>query len=333
MSTQDPIIINYTNVGTWIPGVISLLGATADENTMSFDNKIGKGNMYKVDIDWGLGIRKMEALFHQPVIFERDAVPDHEKSYYVLLSNLSEQYLETITDNQHFKLGYTTEEGLYFSSPLLSTSFLIEPGKYYQIIYIIISHERVKDFITRQPETQHDLLQSIVDEDKPIYHLEYLDAPLLQMIKDINEEMTENRLNNLLLHSRTLELCYQILSRIEQRNTSKVVKIHPEDVKKLKEVRKQLLEGYKYDCPPIEEIAKKTGMSPTKFKKLFKQMFGHSYYQYYKNVRMYKAKELLEKGRMNVSEAGYLLGYNNLSKFSKAFKNKFHISPGKINNQ
>jgi len=33
---------------------------------------------------------------------------------------------------------------------------------------------------------------------------------------------------------------------------------------------------------------------------------------------------------MNVSEVGYLLGYNNLSKFSQAFKSMFHISPGSI---
>ena len=59
-------------------------------------------------------------------------------------------------------------------------------------------------------------------------------------------------------------------------------------------------------------------------------MFGDSYYQYYKQVRMHKAKQLLEQGDMNVSEVGYLLGYSNLSKFSQAFKSMFRISPGSI---
>lgn len=331
MGTQEPLIIHYTNPGTWLPEVTASLKATVNKNSLSFDNEIGKGTIYKVDIDWGLGVRKMKAFFHQPVIFERDPVPDFDKGHYILLSNLGEQSIETTTTDQQFELGYTSEEGIYFSSPLLSSSFFIEPGKNYHIIYIIISHDRVKDFIARQPERQHDLLQSIIDKDKPIYHVEYLDASLLQMLKDIDEEMNDDRLNNLLIHSRTLEFCYQILSRIEQRNASDVVKIHPDDVVKLKEVRKQLSEGYKLGCPPIEEMAKRTGMSPTKFKKLFRQMFGQSYYQYYKNVRMYKAKELLEKRKMNVSEVGYLLGYNNLSKFSRAFKSKFKTTPGKIN--
>lgn len=33
---------------------------------------------------------------------------------------------------------------------------------------------------------------------------------------------------------------------------------------------------------------------------------------------------------MNVSEVGYLLGYNNLSKFTRAFKNVFAVTPGSI---
>lgn len=332
MSTQDPLVIHYTNDEAWLPQISTLLKATITGHTLFFDNEIGKGNVYKVDIDWGLRIRKMQVKFHQPVVFTRDSISTSEKGYYVLIANLGEQYLETTTQHQHIKLGYTTDEGIYFSSPLLSASFSFTPEKHYHLIYIIITHERIKDFIRRQPQTQHALLESIIDKDKPLYHVEYLDAPLLHMLKDIDSDLRDDRPNNLRLHSRALDLCYQILNKVEKRNKTNTAKIHPDDITKLNQVRKQLSEGYKLECPPIEEMAKQVSMSPTKFKKLFRQMFGHSYYQFYKNVRMHKAKELLEQHKMNVSEVGYMLGYNNLSKFSRAFKDMFHTSPGKIVN-
>ncbi|MFT3705069.1 MAG: helix-turn-helix transcriptional regulator [Agriterribacter sp.] len=332
MSAQEPLVIHYTNDEAWLPQISTLLKATIDGNTLFFDNEIGKGNIYKISIDWGLRMRRMKVVFHQPVIFARDRIVQSEKGYYVLISNLGEQYLETTTADQHFKLGYTTDDGIYFSSPLLSASFSFKPGKHYHLIYIIITHERIKDFIRRQPQTQHDLLESIIDKNNPLYHVEYLDAPLLHMLREIDQNLYENRPNNLLLHSRALELCYQILNRVEKRNSKTAAKIHPDDIEKLNEVKKRLSEGYESACPPIEEVAKEIGMSPTKFKKLFKQMFGDSYYQFYKNVRMYKAKEMLQEHNMNVSEVGYRLGYNNLSKFSRAFKEKFHITPGKLTN-
>ena len=330
MSIQQPLTIHYTNDEAWLPQVSSLLKGEIDGDSMQFDNEIGKGKVYRVNIDWGLRIRKMQVVFHQPVIFERDPILHAKDGYYVLISNLGDQYLEAVTADQHFKLGYTTDEGIYFSSPLLSASFFFKPNKHYKLIYIVVTHERIKDFIKRQPLTQNSLLESIVDDNKPIYHVEHLDATLLHMLKDIDEEMCDERLNNLLIHSRALELCYNILSRVEKRNASHSSKIHPDDIKKLSEVRKLLTENYDQPCLPIEEMAKKIGMSPTKFKNLFKQMFGHSYYQYYHNIRMHKAKELLEKREMSVSEVGYLLGYSNLSKFSRAFKDKFHTNPSKV---
>ena len=106
--------------------------------------------------------------------------------------------------------------------------------------------------------------------------------------------------------------------------------MHPSEVLKLNEIRRAILEGYQLPCPPLHISAQHALMSPTKFKNLFKQLFGHTYYQFYKHVRMHKARELLLTEQINVSEVGYLLGYNNLSKFTKAFKDAFAITPGSI---
>lgn len=330
MGTQKVLRISYTNDERWFNTLVSQLKAVHTNDTASFDNEIGKGRFYKVDIDWGLQARKIEVCFRQPVIFSRKVTTHTLKGHYVLLSNLSDQYIEASTQQHQFRLGYSSHNGIYFSSPFLAATFTFQPNVWYHLIFVIITHERVKDFIARQPEIQYPLLQTIIDTNKPIYHVECLDAGLIAVLKDIDKNLNDQRANNLMLHSKILELCYKMLQKVDQRKSHASGKIHKEDIKKLNEVRSSLLNNYQEACPPINEVARKTAMSPTKFKKLFKQMFGHTYYQFYKNVRMHKAWELLEQHKMNASEVAYMLGYSNLSKFSKAFKNMFSITPGKL---
>ncbi len=54
-------------------------------------------------------------------------------------------------------------------------------------------------------------------------------------------------------------------------------------------------------------------------------------YEYYQKNRMHKAKELLETTKYSVSDVGSLLGYQNLSNFSHAFKKEFGQLPKDFN--
>jgi AraC-like DNA-binding protein len=329
MPALNPLLVSYKNDDDWFAQVAPQLKADFDDTRLTFDNEIGKGDFYRVDVEPGLRVRKIEVVFHQPVLFMRKSTT--HPGYYVLVANLSEQYLEARTQQQQFKLGYGSDNGLYFSSPYLSASYAFQPGVPYHLIFIILTYDRVRDFIDRQPPAQQQLLQTIVAKDKPVYHVECLDVHLMSLLKEMDKDLHEERPNNLLLHSKTLELCYHILQRVEQRRSNKSTRnIHEDDVVKLNEIRRLLLNQYEQACPPIEEAARTAAMSPTKFKNLFKQMYGHTYYQFYKNVRMHKARELLEQQKMNVSEVGYMLGYNNLSKFTKAFKDVFAVTPGSM---
>jgi len=329
MPAQEPLKIIYQNDDYWFPQIAPQLQAVYNDNVLSFDNEIGKGNFYKVDIEPGLRVRKIEVQFKQPVLFMRNSTTN--PGYYVIVSNLSEHYLETTTQEKVFKLGYNSENGLYFSSPFLTASYHFKPGITYHLIFVVLGYERVQSFIARQPGAQMDLLLTIIDKKHPLYHFEYMDSHFLTMLKEMDSQLNASRPNNLLLHARTLELCYYMLQRVQERQSKgSAKKIHQDDIAKLNEIKQSLMQHYQEPCPPIEQAAREAAMSPTKFKTLFRQMFGDTYYQFYKNVRMHKARELLREQKMNVSEVGYMLGYQNLSKFSKAFKDVFSIAPGEM---
>ena len=80
----------------------------------------------------------------------------------------------------------------------------------------------------------------------------------------------------------------------------------------------------------IPELAKNLSMSESKLTRLFRSAYGTSIHRYIQDQRLEKAAALIAGKSMNVSEAALHCGYSNMSWFSKAFKEKFGVSPKKF---
>ena len=76
----------------------------------------------------------------------------------------------------------------------------------------------------------------------------------------------------------------------------------------------------------LKNIARELGLSSFYFSKLFKKEEGMNYKDFVISVRMEKAKELIQEGKLNVNEVAIAVGYNNNTYFGKAFKNYFGIT-------
>lgn len=76
----------------------------------------------------------------------------------------------------------------------------------------------------------------------------------------------------------------------------------------------------------VEQLAKMVHMGQTAFYENFKNVMHLSPLQYAKSVKLYEAQKLIKDGK-NVSEAGYLVGYNSSAQFSREYKRHFGIVP------
>jgi AraC-like DNA-binding protein len=70
-------------------------------------------------------------------------------------------------------------------------------------------------------------------------------------------------------------------------------------------------------------------MSLSTFKRHFIKEYKISPGKWLQDKRLQKAKETLEEGNLKPSDIYLNFGYNNLSNFSIAYKNKFGYSPNK----
>lgn len=101
--------------------------------------------------------------------------------------------------------------------------------------------------------------------------------------------------------------------------------IQPEDTS-----FKRVIEQSIYSNLTIEEMAFLCNMSLSTFKRYFSKQFHESPGHWFRNKRLLKAKEKLEQEKLKPSDIYLDLGYNNLSNFSIAFKNKFGVNPSEV---
>lgn len=83
----------------------------------------------------------------------------------------------------------------------------------------------------------------------------------------------------------------------------------------------------------VERLGEKVAMSRTSFTEKFTKLVGMPPKNYLVNGRMQKAKRQLEIGNMVMIEIAEAAGYSSEAAFSKAFKQFFDITPGKIRRQ
>ncbi|MGB0902316.1 MAG: AraC family transcriptional regulator N-terminal domain-containing protein [Nereida ignava] len=77
----------------------------------------------------------------------------------------------------------------------------------------------------------------------------------------------------------------------------------------------------------VAELAKIASMSPSSFHEHFKSVTGTTPLQYQKDLRMIEAREILMRGACSVSTAGFEVGYESPTHFSRDYSRKFGCSP------
>jgi signal transduction histidine kinase/CheY-like chemotaxis protein/AraC-like DNA-binding protein len=77
----------------------------------------------------------------------------------------------------------------------------------------------------------------------------------------------------------------------------------------------------------IDDFAKNMGLSRMQLHRKLKTLLGVSATEFLRNERLKSAAILLKKGGTNISEIAYSVGFNDISYFSKCFKEMYGVTP------
>lgn len=95
---------------------------------------------------------------------------------------------------------------------------------------------------------------------------------------------------------------------------------------KVKQIKKEVTQNAEVYIT-IEEIAKKYNVSSRAFSDCFKEVYGKTYYVFIKEFRIKTAAELLSSTNRGIGDIAIEVGYQNASKFSKAFSDIIGATP------
>lgn len=80
----------------------------------------------------------------------------------------------------------------------------------------------------------------------------------------------------------------------------------------------------------LKALAAAAGLSEYHFLRMFKQSTGYTPHQYVISQRIERAKELLKKTDMSITEIAYLLGFSSSAHFTHHFHRKTGITPSEL---
>ena len=95
-------------------------------------------------------------------------------------------------------------------------------------------------------------------------------------------------------------------------------------IEKLQTVLEKQLSNSEFSS---EDFATEIGMSRMQLHRKLKSLLGVSATEFLRNERLKVSTELLKQGNGTISEIAYSVGFNDVSYFSKCFKEMYHCTP------
>ena len=198
---------------------------------------------------------------------------------------------------------------------------LLDTEAIYYCKLFFFSETKLKEFLDK-----HTKNKQIVKDEIPYFIIQndsYITS-YLNSLSTISEAPTVF-MNNL-LSVKFEELMLYLLQKYERKFE---IYLHSLIVKETSPFKK-IVESKIHSNLKLEEIAFLCNMSLSTFKRHFIKEYNVTPGKWLQDKRLQKAKETLEQDNLRASAIYLDFGYNNLSNFSIAFKNKFGINPSEI---
>jgi AraC-like DNA-binding protein len=303
----------------WLESMAQFFDSSIEKNRININPAYGEGYIQVQKLEDGADLVLTDISLNKDVYVHRQKSENkgllikyliHIPSSFLVVKNEDEEHV--ITD------------GVYVStSHSLDTNY-IKSGYRFQVLLFRLSFDWI-----RKHHNDDSLILNNEITNHPFFIYEKLTPTIQQLAKNLFQSNDSNSpYKYLTFKSIYAELLAKTLSLFDYRKNTPLKEVikNRQDVNLLLKIRGKLICDFEKGCPTIQSIAEEFGISPTKLKSNFKIFYGKSVFQYFQQERMELAKKMIESGH-SIADAGFKIGYSNLSKFSSAYKKHFGFNP------
>ncbi|PST83155.1 hypothetical protein C7T94_11175 [Pedobacter yulinensis] len=204
---------------------------------------------------------------------------------------------------------------------------ILIPGNTDVFAVIIVIHQ--SDLVELfNSGAEHSLLQDILAKEKPYLFEELLSPKMQQVAAQMFDPGVPEELSAFFYRVKAQELICLFFAALLERRDLRNHPLNASDVVMAYQVRDHVIADLGA-VPSLPALAGLANMSESKLKRLFRQIFGDSIYNYYQALRMREAANLIGRQGLSVAETGYRLGFTNLSHFARLFERYHGLKPKK----
>lgn len=144
--------------------------------------------------------------------------------------------------------------------------------------------------------------------------------------KPFDIDILQQKMENIL----SLKASIKKKFRIEQISEPKKVETQSPDEKFMLKAMQVIEKNISEPDFDIEQLASETGVSRMQLYRKMNALTGMTVKEFIRNVRIKRAKQLLEQGTLTVSEIAYEVGFKDIAYFRKCFKAHFGVNPSEV---
>lgn len=293
------------------------------------DTPFVKGELYYVELEDGLWLMNSDMKYKNNVSYK----PIYDKflpvNYYsILLNSIENQYNTHSYEFNNFKI---QNHSISFSKP--GTDFLnchFKGSK--EVMHILYFNKDWADKNIIDSPTASDVIKDLLlSSGEDFLNFNYNEKTYEELIKKLSNSFRNSIKPDVFeLKKLTYEYFDLFFESLRAGKNSNSHTLSKTDRIKIQKIDHHLKSNLHTKFPGIEELSKKYSISPTKLKENFKLLLGESIFKYFQHHKMQLALGYIKNEDLMIKDVAQKLGYENVSKFSKAFQKHHQKLPSEF---
>ena len=309
-----------------VASLAEYMGSKMEKGLLKLPENFGKGFIKYFDLGLLLKMSILQYELKEDMTIKRAGASTGNNEITFSFRNVFREHSEVKKSILHAGKNAALLPSVQVSSSDIELEIFTPANTKINTILITVHADLLKDLLNKKEG--NTLLQNIVSGNQSYLYDEIISPGIQDVATRIAGANVPEQLEGFYYKLKAQELIYLFFVELLKRHNTAGYPLNTSDVKTMYLIRDKIISDLSVP-PDISSLVLFSNMSESKMNRLFKQIFGNSIYNYYQVLRMNEAAYLIKEQKFSVSEAGYRLGFSNLSHFTRMFERHIGLKPKK----